>query len=258
MGAGRCQSHDLSITVASNHPPQLSIVVPVHDEVESIEPLYREVFEEIGSHPGGVELLFVDDGSRDGSLERMRKLAAVDRRVRVLVLDGQYGQSSALEAGFRAVRGEITVTMDGDLQNDPADIPKLLAGLDRADVVNGVRANRHDSWVRRLSSRIGNGFRNWVTHEHVTDVGCSLRAIRSEFLRDLRLPRGMHRFLPTLLRLQGARITEITVGHRPRRHGRSKYGIGNRMFRGLVDTLAVRWMQSRHVSYRVEEPESGA
>jgi dolichol-phosphate mannosyltransferase len=243
--------------VASDFQLRLSVVVPVHDEIESIEPLYRELFETIGSLPGGVELLFVDDGSRDGGLEHMRKIAAVDRRVRVLVLDGQYGQSSALEAGFRAVRGEVTVTMDGDLQNDPADIPRLLAELEHADVVNGVRTNRHDSWVRRLSSRIGNGFRNWITHEHVTDVGCSLRAIRSEFLSELRLPRGTHRFLPTLLRMQGARITEIPVGHRPRRHGRSKYGIGNRMFRGLVDTLAVRWMQSRHVTYHVEEPESG-
>jgi glycosyltransferase involved in cell wall biosynthesis len=228
----------------------------VHDELDSIEPLYREVFEVLGSLPGGVELLFVDDGSQDGSLESMRKIAAVDRRVRVLALDGQYGQSSALEAGFRAVRGEITATMDGDLQNDPADIPRLMTHLDRADVVNGVRADRHDTWLRKLSSRVGNGFRNLVTHEQVSDVGCSLRVIRSAYLEDLRLQRGMHRFLPTLLRLQGARITEMPVRHRSRRYGRSKYGIGNRLFVGIADTLAVRWMQSRHVAYKVEKLES--
>lgn len=242
--------------MSSQPAPRLSVVVPVHDELDSIEPLYREVFEVLGSLPGGVELLFVDDGSQDGSLESMRKIAAVDRRVRVLALDGQYGQSSALEAGFRAVRGEITATMDGDLQNDPADIPRLMTHLDRADVVNGVRADRHDTWLRKLSSRVGNGFRNLVTHEQVSDVGCSLRVIRSAYLEDLRLQRGMHRFLPTLLRLQGARITEMPVRHRSRRYGRSKYGIGNRLFVGIADTLAVRWMQSRHVAYKVEKLES--
>jgi len=243
--------------LSSYAPPRLSVVVPVHDERDSLEPLYREVFEVLGGLPGGVELLFIDDGSRDGSLEDMRKIAAMDRRVRVLALDGQYGQSSALEAGFRAARGEITATLDGDLQNDPADIPRLIEHLDRADVVNGVRTNRHDSWLRKLSSRIGNGFRNQLTRESVSDVGCSLRVMRSEFLRDLRLARGMHRFLPTLLRLQGARITEVPVNHRPRRFGSSKYGIRNRLLTGVLDTLAVRWMQSRHVAYRVEELESG-
>lgn len=243
--------------MSSYASPRLSVVVPVHDERDSLEPLYREVFEVLGDLSGGVELLFVDDGSRDGSLEDMRKIAAMDRRVRVLALDGQYGQSSALEAGFRAVRGEITATLDGDLQNDPADISRLIEHLAHADVVNGVRANRHDSWLRRLSSRIGNGFRNWLTKESVSDVGCSLRVMRSDYVREVRLARGMHRFLPTLLRMQGARITEVPVNHRSRRFGISKYGIRNRLFTGVLDTLAVRWMQSRHVAYRVEELESG-
>ena len=242
----------------SSYPaPRLSVVVPIHDEFESLEPLYREIFDCLGDVPGGVELLFVDDGSRDGGLELMRKIAAVDRRVRVLALDRCCGQSAALEVGFRAARGEITATLDGDLQNDPADIPRLMAHLDAADVVNGVRRDRHDSWVRKLSSRIGNGFRNRLTGESVTDVGCSLRVMRSAYLRDVKLYRGMHRFLPTLLRMQGARLTEVTVNHRPRRYGRSKYGIGNRLFTGIVDTLAVRWMQSRHVAYRADELESG-
>lgn len=243
--------------MSSQPVPRLSVVVPIHDENDSIQPLYREIFEHLSGVPGGAELLLVDDGSRDGSLERMRKIAAIDRRVRVLALDRRCGQSVALEAGFRAARGEITATLDGDLQNDPADIPRLMAHLEAADVVNGVRVNRRDSWLRKLSSRIGNGFRNWVTRESVTDVGCSLRVMRTRYLREVKLYRGMHRFLPTLLRMQGARITEVAVNHRPRRYGRSKYGIANRLFAGIVDTLAVRWMQSRHVAYRIDEPESG-
>ena len=160
-------------------------------------------------------------------------------------------------AGFRAALGELVATLDADLQNDPADLPKLLAALDHADVVNGVRANRQDSWVRQLSSRIANGFRNWVTGESVSDVGCSLRVMRREYLDGVTMFRGMHRFLPTLLRLRGARVTEIPVTHRPRRHGESKYGIGNRLWVGLVDVFAVRWMQSRFVRYEVRERDSG-
>ncbi|MDH5306018.1 MAG: glycosyltransferase family 2 protein [Myxococcales bacterium] len=243
--------------MACQAAPYLSVVVPIHDESESIEPLYAEIFACLGDLAGGIELLLIDDGSRDDSLELMRKIAAVDRRVRVLALDHRCGQSVALEAGFRAARGEITATLDGDLQNDPADIAGLLTHLDHADVVNGIRANRRDSWVRKLSSRIGNGFRNWMTRDRVTDIGCSLRVMRTEYLRDVKLFRGMHRFLPTLLRMQGARVTEVPVHHRSRRYGRSKYGIGNRLLTGIVDTLAVCWMQRRFVRYRVDEIESG-
>jgi glycosyltransferase involved in cell wall biosynthesis len=132
--------------------PRLSVVIPIHDEIGSIEPLHREIFEQLGGLPGGVELLLIDDGSRDGGLETMRKIAAFDRRVRVFALDRRCGQSVALEAGFRATRGEITATLGGDLQNDPADILRLMTHLDHADVINGVRENRQDSWVRRPSS----------------------------------------------------------------------------------------------------------
>jgi glycosyltransferase involved in cell wall biosynthesis len=144
------------------------------------------------------------------------------------------------------------VTLDADLQNDPADIAKLMSWLDRADVVNGVRALRNDSFVRRVSSRIANSVRNRVTGESVTDVGCSLRAIRTTYLHRIKLFRGMHRFLPTLLALEGARVVEVPVSHRARSHGRSKYGVGNRLFVGLVDLLAVRWMQQRAMRYRVK------
>ena len=233
--------------------PQLSVVVPIHDEAESLPLLYRELTEVLKDAGGGVEFVLVDDGSTDGSLDILRSLAREDPRVRVLALDGNHGQSAALAAGFEAVRGEFTVMLDADLQNDPADIPRMLARMDEADVVNGVRVDRHDSFVRRISSRIGNGFRNWMTDESVTDVGCSLRVVRTKFLKRVRPFRGMHRFLPTLLRLEGARVIEIPVAHRPRRYGRSKYGIGNRLFVGLEDVLGVRWLQRRALRWRVRE-----
>jgi dolichol-phosphate mannosyltransferase len=235
--------------------PRLSIVVPFYNEADNVEPLHRELDAALAEQPGGVEFVYVDDGSRDDTRERLLALAKRDPRIRVLRLEPNSGQSAALEAGFRAVRGEWIVTLDGDLQNDPADIPRLLAELERFDVVNGVRVQRRDGWVRKLSSRIGNGFRNWVTRESVTDVGCSLRAMRAEHAKRVKLFRGMHRFLPTLLRMEGATVTEIPVSHRPRRHGSSKYGIGNRAWVGFVDVLAVRWMQSRLRRYRSLEGE---
>jgi len=237
----------------SDGDPMLSIVVPLYQEEDNVEPMHAEIDAAVSALPGSVEFIYVDDGSRDGTPAALRALAKRDDRVRVVTLEENSGQSAGLEAGFRRVRGDVTITLDGDLQNDPADIPKLLAELDHADVVNGIRADRKDGLVRKLSSRVGNGFRNWVTGESVTDVGCSLRAIRSEYLANVKLYRGMHRFLPTLLRMEGARVTEIPVRHRARRHGESKYGIGNRAFVGFVDVLAVRWMQSRAQRYTATE-----
>ncbi len=233
--------------------PYLSVVVPVYDEEASLGPLHAELDAAAGEIGGGVEILYVDDGSRDGSLARLRELAARDPRVRVVALEGNHGQSAALEAGFRRARGEIVAMLDADGQNDPADLPRLLARLSEADVVNGVRTGRLDSAVRKLSSRIANGFRNRMTHESVTDVGCSLRVMRRAHLERVKLWRGMHRFLPTLLRLEGARVVEVPVSHRPRRHGTSKYGIRNRLFVGFVDVFAVRWMQKRALRYRARE-----
>jgi len=233
--------------------PFLSVVVPLRDEEDSLEPLHRELDAALAGVAGGVEILFIDDGSRDRSLARLREIAAKDARVRVIALDGRHGQTAALDAGFRAARGEVTVTLDADLQNDPADIPRLLAALEGADVVNGVRERRRDARLRLLSSRVANAVRNALTRENVTDVGCSLRAMRTVYLRRVKLFRGMHRFLPTLLRLEGARVVELSVSHRPRRYGQSKYGVHNRLWVGLVDLAAVRWMQSRALRYRKTE-----
>jgi glycosyltransferase involved in cell wall biosynthesis len=232
---------------------RVSVVIPLRDEADSLEALHRELDAALASVAGGVEIIFVDDGSRDDSLARLRELARKDPRVRVITLDGMHGQSAALDAGFRAVRGEWTITLDADLQNDPADIPRLLTWCDRADVIGGVRVRRRDSGLRILSSRVANAVRNWLTDEQVSDVGCSLRVIRSDLLERVKLYRGMHRFLPTLLRLEGARVVEVPVSHRPRLHGRTKYGVGNRLWVGLVDLVAVRWMQSRQLRYRARE-----
>lgn len=233
--------------------PWLSIVIPLRDEAESLAPLHGELDAALASLGGPVEILYVDDGSRDGSRGRLLDLAKRDARVRVLALDGGHGQTAALDAGFRAARGDVVATLDADGQNDPADLPRLLEALEGADVVNGVRVVRRDSALRRLSSRVANGVRNAVTHDRVTDVGCSLRVMRAAPLRRVRLYEGLHRFLPTLLRLEGARVVEIPVRHRPRRRGRSKYGVGNRLLVALADLLAVRWMQRRALRYRVRE-----
>jgi glycosyltransferase involved in cell wall biosynthesis len=234
------------------------VVVPVYDERDNLEPLHRELDAALAELPGGVEFVYVDDGSRDGSAAVLAALAKRDARVRVLSFLENCGQTAAFAAGFEAARGDVIATLDADLQNDPADLSRLLAALDGADVVNGVRVGRQDGPVRRLSSRIGNGFRNWMTDESVSDVGCSLRVMRARYVKRVKLFRGMHRFLPTLLRMEGARVIELPVRHRPRRHGRSKYGIANRLFVGLADVFAVRWMQKRRLDWRLREPRDGS
>jgi dolichol-phosphate mannosyltransferase len=227
--------------------PYLSVVVPFFDEQGNVSALHGELVAALAGVNGGVELLYVDDGSRDGTGEALAKLAAADARVRVLSFAQNRGQTAALAAGFAAARGEVIATLDGDGQNDPADLPRLLAALGAADVVNGVRTQRQDSWLRKLSSRIANGVRNWATGERVSDVGCSLRVMRAPFVKRVKLYRGLHRFLPTLLRMEGARLAELPVSHRPRRAGRSKYGVSNRLFVALADLMAVRWMQKRQL-----------
>ncbi len=227
--------------------PELSLVVPVYNEEENLEPLVREIAAALEPAGRSYELLLIDDGSTDAGPAAMAVLAAADPRIRIIRLGKNSGQSAALDAGFRFARGRIVVTLDADLQNDPSDIPRMLAELSRADVVCGIRANRRDSWTRRISSKIANGVRNRLTHEHVTDVGCTLRVCRRELLFDLPMFTGLHRFLPTLLKMQGGRVVEIPVNHRPRLHGVAKYGIGNRLWRALADLFAVRWMQKRWI-----------
>jgi dolichol-phosphate mannosyltransferase len=233
--------------------PYLSLVIPLYNEAENLPVLAAEIRQALGPTAAKWETLFVDDGSTDGSGDVLQSLAAEDPTLRILRHRRNAGQSAALAAGFAAARGAVVVTLDADLQNDPADIPALLARLGASaaesdcDAVSGVRASRRDSRVRRISSRIANAVRNWATDEKVSDVGCSLKAYRREVLSGLPMFQGMHRFLPTLVRWNGARLAEMPVNHRPRLHGTAKYGIGNRLFRTLADLMAVRWMRRRWI-----------
>jgi glycosyltransferase involved in cell wall biosynthesis len=229
----------------------VSVVVPVYNERENIGPLHREIRTVMNATGLPWELLLVDDGSTDGGEADLQRLAAVEPVVRVVRLEKNTGQSAALAAGFVAAAGDVVVTLDADLQNDPADIPRLLDALPGYGAVIGWRQQRLDSWVRRLSSRIANGVRNAVTRETVADTGCSLKAMRRVALAHLPLTRGMHRFLPTYIKMNGFPVIELPVNHRPRRAGESKYGIGNRLFVGIGDLFMVRWMQARSFSYRV-------
>jgi dolichol-phosphate mannosyltransferase len=227
--------------------PELSLVIPVYNEQDNLPILAAEIAAAIRPLGLPYEVLFVDDGSTDESPAVLAHLARADPALRVLRQRRNSGQSAALDAGFRQARGAVVVTLDADLQNDPADIPRLLAALDSCDVVCGVRRKRQDGWLRRVSSRIANAVRNRVTHETVTDVGCTLRAVRAEYLGRIPVFAGMHRFLPTLLRLAGARVTEVEVNHRPRLHGEPKYNIRNRVWRATADLLGVRWLQQRWI-----------
>lgn len=233
--------------------PDVSLVIPLYNEAESLPILAGEIRAAMETAGRTWEAIYVDDGSTDESPAVLRTLAGEDPRLRVLRQRRHSGQSAALAAGFRHACGAVVVTLDADLQNDPADIPRLLEHLGDCDVVCGVRVRRQDGWLRRASSRIANRIRNRVTRESVTDAGCTLRACRAEFLRRIPLFNGMHRFLPTLLRMAGARVTEVPVHHRPRRHGRSKHNIRNRLFRVLVDLCGVRWLQSRRIDPELSE-----
>lgn len=237
----------------------LSVVVPVFNEEESLPVLWPELRAVLTSLGLAFEVVFVDDGSGDRSAEIVRALREDDARVRLVCLKTNAGETAATDAGFKAARGRWVVTMDADLQNDPHDIPAMLAHLDRWDAVTGWRVNRGDgdSAVRRLSSRIANRVRNAISDETIQDSGCTFRAFRRDCLRELDLYRGFHRFIPTLLRMQGYRVIEVPVRNRRRRFGRSKYGVLNRLFVATVDLFVVRWMKSRMLGYEVAEDLGG-
>jgi dolichol-phosphate mannosyltransferase len=233
----------------------LSIVVPVYNEEESLPLLWPEIREVLDPTGLAYEVIFVDDGSRDRSAEIARGFHEQDQRARLVRLKANAGETAATDAGLKSVRGRWVVVMDADLQNDPHDIPGMLRHLEHWDAVTGWRVNRGagDSWVRRASSRVANHIRNKLSGETIQDSGCTFRAFRRECLRDLVLYKGFHRFVPTLLKMRGYRVLEVPVNHRPRRFGQSKYGIGNRAWSAFKDLLAVRWMKDRLLRYEVAE-----
>ena len=237
----------------------LSVVIPVYNEEDNLPHLWPELRSVLEPLELTFEVLFVDDGSRDRSAELIRGFRDVDPRVRLVRLKANAGETAATDAGFKAARGRWVVTMDADLQNDPHDIPTLLSHLDRWDAVTGWRVNRGegDSLVRRISSRVANRTRNLISDESIQDSGCTFRAFRRECLRGLGLYRGFHRFIPTLLKMRGYRVIEVPVRNRPRRFGRSKYGVLNRLFIATADLLVVRWMKNRLLRYEVAEDLGG-
>ena len=236
-------------------PIQLSVVIPVRDERENLRPLWEELRGVLLASDRSFEVILVDDGSRDGSREVIRELSREDTRVGAIFLQRAAGQSAALDAGFKAARGDWVIMLDADLQTDPADIPRMLDSLGTLDALVGYRRNRQDSFARRIVSRMANAIRNVFLGEAIRDTGCSLKLFRRSCLSKLCLFDGMHRFLPALLRLEGYRVGELAVGHRPRRWGRSKYPPSSRLIRPVVDLLAVWWMQRRKLRYRLQSGE---
>ena len=229
--------------------PQLSILLPAYNEEACIAHVIREVAEVLRGLGRPFEIVVVDDGSTDATGQRLGELQADIPELRVLRLQRNSGQSAALGAAFRAARGEIFITLDADGQNDPADIPALLVPLVSCDLCCGYRVKRQDTWSKRFGSRLANAVRNRALRETIRDTGCTLKAFRAAWTQELPMQfRGMHRFLPALLAMAGARITEIPVNHRPRVAGQSKYTNWGRLKETLWDLWAVRWMQKRYRS----------
>jgi dolichol-phosphate mannosyltransferase len=237
---------------SSDPSPRLSVVVPVYNEEDNVGLLVDEV--EAALAGWDFELVLVDDGSSDATVAR------IPRRpwVRVLEFEKNTGQSAAMYAGLMVARGELLALLDGDLQNDPADLPRLAALIDQgADLACGWRARRQDSWSKRWQSRIANRIRQWFTRDGVHDTGCSLKVMRRG-CRDALFPfNGMHRFIPALIAAAGFKVVELPVNHRSRVHGTSKYGLANRAFRAAYDLIGVTWLCRRRLDYRVRGQVTG-
>ena len=230
------------------HEPTVSVIVPVYNEEENVPILQAELRAALRAIDH--EVIFVDDGSADHTVERIEAAP----NLRVIRFEKNAGQSAAMYAGLQAARGAVLVLIDGDLQNDPADIPKLLSEISSgADLVCGYRALRRDTRAKRITSRIANAVRSRYTKDGVRDTGCTLKAMRRECVSALIPFKGMHRFIPALIKNAGYRLVEIPVNHRPRRFGQTKYGLGNRAVRATADMFGVRWLLSRRLNYKVRE-----
>jgi len=245
---------EISYTPAMPNTLPASIVVPVFNEEQNLPRLFAEIAQAMRPTARAWEIVFVDDGSTDQSLAVLKGLAQDNPEVRYLAFTRNRGQSAAFCAGFDNACHPVVVTLDADLQNDPADIPAMLALFDQGyDMAIGWRRKRQDTFSKRIASKIGNAIRNRLTRESVRDTGCSLKVMRRDML--LRVPRfkGMHRYLPTLMKLEGARVAEAPVNHRERFSGESKYSNWQRALVGIRDLIGVRWLQDRHFMYEIGE-----
>jgi|ERR1700677_1135636 glycosyltransferase involved in cell wall biosynthesis len=240
----------------ANNSPSLSLVVPCYNEEGNLRALLKAMREAVEPLALPYEIIIADDGSADSSWAVLAECAGEDERIRGVRLDRNYGQSAALWAGIKAARGRHIITLDSDLQNDPKDVPAFLRALEGFDCVCGTRVaarRQGDNWVRIASSRIANWVRNVVSGEQIEDAGCGYRAFKRECVADLKFFKGMHRFLPTLVKMEGFTVTEIPISHHPRFAGQTHYGVWNRLFASFYDLLAVRWMKRRMFRFRVAE-----
>ena len=241
--------------------PELSIVVPCHNEEGNLPPLVEAIDNALAPLKISYEVIITDDRSDDRSWQVLQQLAAANPRVIGQRMRHNRGESAASWAGMKTARGRYIVTMDADLQNDPRDLPKFVEALQRADCVCGTRVasrGEGDHIIRILSSRIANWVRNGLSGEQISDAGCTYRAFRRECIENLKFFKGMHRFLPTLFKIEGYSVVEIPVANNPRLYGSAHYGVWNRLFASFYDLLAVRWMKSRMIGYEIEERTESA
>jgi glycosyltransferase involved in cell wall biosynthesis len=235
--------------------PYLSLVIPAYNEEETVDVLLQRVGAALSVLDQPFEVIVVDDGSTDATPAKLAAGAAQYPWLRILRMVKNGGQSAAFDAGFKAARGQVIATIDADLQNDPEEIPRLLPMLEGYDMINGWRNKRQDSKFRLIQTRIANRIRNWISDETINDSACSLKLYKRHCLEGIQLYNGMHRFMPTLVKMRGYSVQEVPVKHSPRFAGTAKYGLSNRALRAFVDLLAVRWMKQRYLRYQVNEVE---
>jgi glycosyltransferase involved in cell wall biosynthesis len=231
--------------------PDYSLVIPVFNERDNLLPLLKNIREAMSAVSDSYEIIFVDDGSQDGSSQVLDKIKRENSICRLIVFDRNYGQSSALAAGFKAAKAGIIITLDADLQVDAREIPRLLEKLKDFDMVCGNRGRRSDSMLKRLSSRFANAAVKSLQTRNIRDVGCPLRVFRSDIIQNFVYFDGMHRFLPILAEMAGFSLVEVKISHAPRVYGKTKYSIRNRIRRAFIDLLGVRWLKKRRLKYHV-------
>lgn len=236
----------------------LSVVTAAFNEEENVTKLLEEIHQACEKIGKPWEIVITNDCSEDNTLEILKDLKTKYPQLRILNQKKRSGQTAGWDAAIRAAKGYLVATMDADLQNNPAELPRMVEALEKegVDMVNGWRKERNDPWIRLASTKIANGVRNWLTHEDIHDSACGLKLFKRHCMDRIKMYNGMHRFMPTLIKTEGYKVIEIPVHHRPRTAGLAKYGVWNRVFKAFRDTFAVRWMQSRVVIYEVEELEN--
>jgi glycosyltransferase involved in cell wall biosynthesis len=238
-----------------NAEPDISVIIACYNEAENIEPLSKQLCDALQPTGKAFEIIYVDDASTDNTLAEINRVSGIFPQVKAAAHIRNFGQSAAILTGLAVSTGPLVITLDADMQNDPADIPRMLELIQNADAVCGVRTNRKDSWTKLVSSRIANRVRAAILHDNVTDAGCAFRVIRRSALKQLPAFRALHRFLPTILKINGFRVVEMPVDHHARRFGISKYGVGNRLFVGIYDMFAIQWYRRRTFPVHRTNPE---